>query len=128
MTEKLEDTMLAKKIKAYNEKWNKDQELREKEIAERKEQSIFEEDSENEHNPLAQLTKGEVHPTIAKDPDFPSLTVAQRQRIEAYLREGLSIRSVKKALHVDNIDLSYGSIQAIRKKMKEKEVAQSSSK
>jgi len=119
--EKLEDTKLYKKIKKYSEQWKKDKDLREKEILENQEKSVFEDTpTGGEHDPISQLTRGEVHPTIAKDPDFPSLTVAQRQRIEAYLKEGLSIRSVKKALHVDNIDLSYGSIQAIRKKMKEK--------
>jgi hypothetical protein len=116
--EKLEDTELYKKVKAYNEKWEREKELREKEIEERKEKSIFEDSQIKDHDPIAQLTKGEVHPSIAKDPDFPSLTILQRQQIESFLINGLSIRSTVKACRVAfNFSPSYGTVQQVRKKM-----------
>lgn len=122
----LEKTPLGQKVKRYSEQWDREEKAREKELREhpRKEEehSIFDEPEPKERGLL-------THPKSEydKDPDFPSLTMAQRKRIEGYLREGLSIRSTKKAIHVDNFDVSYGTLQAVRKKMKEVEVHQSSS-
>ena len=106
---------------AYLKKYEEEQNERKKEIEERKEVSVFEESEIR-----GRLTHP-VNPEVDRDPDFPSLTMAQRKRIEAYLREGLSIRSTKKAIHVDNFDVSFGTLQAVKKKMKEEEVHQSSS-
>jgi hypothetical protein len=125
--EKLENTELAQKVKRYFEQWEKDKELREKEIEGRKEQSIFEDTPTvgDEHKERGLLTHP-VNPLSEKHPHFKSLTLHQVEKIEQCCEEGLSIRSIKKALHVfENIDVSYGTLQEIRKGLKEK-VSQSS--
>lgn len=121
--EKLEDTELAKKVKRYFEQWEKDKELREKEIAEHKELSIF----ENEIEPKERgLLTHPINPLSQKHEHHKSLTLHQYEKIQGCFNEGLSIRSTKKALHVfENIDVSYGTLQEVRKRLKEK-VSQSS--
>lgn len=69
-------------------------------------------------NPIAKQVQVYSHPSIDKDPEFPSLTVEQRQRIEGYLKAGLSIRDTIKAIHTDNLEVSIGTVHAISKKLK----------
>jgi hypothetical protein len=57
------------------------------------------------------------HPSIDKDPDFPSLTVEQRKIIETHLKNGLSIRSVVRACLKDGFHPSIGTVHAISKKL-----------
>jgi len=126
MTEKLEETSLYKKVKAYSEKWKRETELRTKEIAERKEQSIFENATEGKYEERGLLTHP-VNPLSERHPHHKSLTLHQVEKIQQCCEEGLSIRSIKKAMHVfENIDVSFGTLQQVRKKMKEKEVQSSS--
>jgi hypothetical protein len=56
---------------------------------------------------------------IEKVKGHPSLNEFQRKRIEAYLKSGLSIRDVQRAIHADNFEASYGTIKSIRKKLTE---------
>lgn len=56
---------------------------------------------------------------IKKVKGHPSLNEFQRKRIEAYLKSGLSIRDVQRAIHADNFEASYGTIKSIRKKLTE---------
>lgn len=122
MTEKLEETSLYKKVKACSEKWKRETELRTKEIAERKEQSIFENATESKHEERGLLTHP-INPLSERHPHFKSLTLHQVEKIQQCCEEGLSIRSIKKALHVFlNIDVSFGTLQQIRKgRISEKE-------
>ena len=118
MTEKLEETSLYKKVKAYSEKWKRETELRTKEIAERKEQSIFENATEGKHEERGLLTHP-LNPLSERHPHFKSLTLHQVDKIQQCCEEGLSIRSIKKALHVfENIDVSYGTLQEVRIELK----------
>jgi hypothetical protein len=91
---------------------------REMETEEKSERSIFEESEPKKRGLLTHPS----NPLSDRDPHFKSLTIHQVEKIEECCREGLSIRSIKKAMHVfENIDISFGTIQEIRKKMKEKE-------
>lgn len=108
----------------YLKKWDEDQKKREQELRENppEEQSIMTEEKERG------LLTHPINPLSERHPQFKSLTVYQVQKIEECFEEGLSIRSTKEALHVFlNLDVSFGTLQGIRKKMKEKEVSQSSS-
>jgi len=108
----MEETTLAKKVKSYTEQWDKDKSTREKEIAERKEESIFDEPDPKERG----LLTHPINPLSERHPHFKSLTLHQVTKIEECVQAGLSIRSIKKALHVfENIDVSYGTIKSIRK-------------
>jgi hypothetical protein len=64
-----------------------------------------------EHQDLLDKTK--------KVKGHPSLNEFQSKRIEAYLKSGLSIRDVQRAIHADNFEASYGTIKSIRKKISE---------
>lgn len=98
---------------------------REQELEERNERSIFEDPSPHEHEERGLLTHP-PNPLSDRHPHFKSLTIHRVEKIEQCCEEGLSIRSIKKAMHVfENIDISFGTIQEIRKKMKEKEWGES---
>jgi hypothetical protein len=64
-----------------------------------------------EHQDLLDKTK--------KVKGHPSLNEYQRKRIEAYLKSGLSIRDAQRAIHVDNFEVSYGTIKTIKKELSE---------
>ena len=122
----LEKTSLGQKVKNYSEKQDIEEKAREKELREHpreeKEVSIFDEPDERG------LLTHPPNPLSDRHPHFKSLTVHQVEKIQQCCEEGLSIRSIKKAMHVfENADISFGTLQEIRKRMKEKEVSQSSS-
>lgn len=64
-----------------------------------------------EHQDLLDKTK--------KVKGHPSLNEFQRKRIAAYLKSGLSIRDVQRAIHADNFEASYGTIKTIKKEISE---------
>jgi len=110
---------------AYLNKWDEDQkkreeELREKEIEERQDKSVFEDtQNQDEHKERGLLTHP-PNPLSDRHPYFKSLTVHQVGRIQQCFEEGLSLRDTKRSLHVfENLDISIGTLSAIKKKMKQ---------
>jgi hypothetical protein len=53
----------------------------------------------------------------------PSLNEYQRGRIEAYLKSGLSIRDVQRAVRADNFEVSFGTIKTIKKEIQKQNIS-----
>jgi hypothetical protein len=114
----LEKTVLGQKVKQYSETWIKDQELREKEIEERKEVSVFEEPE----------VKGRLtHPVSEydKDPKHRHFTIKQVETVKRFLDAGLSVRDVPRACHVINDEPFDISKSVVAKISKEKKIQES---